>query len=283
MGVINITPNSFSDGGMFNSPKQFIEQIEEFKKWDVEVYDVGAESTAPFNTPISASVELERLQNIFLEAVDKIPEEAILSVDTYRATTFKSVYNAIKVLRPNAKIWWNDVSGVLDDELFETLNSCPDAQYIFCHTLTPKRIQSSDHMDFILDCDEGDEYLEIKKRFIEALAIFKEKGLSERVMLDPCFGFSKTLEQNLSILRDLPKLMRLFSPDISWVIGISRKSFLKKSVKVLAAAGTVATQVEYIHSAYLSQLFTRVEGRTLYVRAHDPSVIKNAIFITNLF
>ncbi len=283
MGVINITPNSFSDGGKYNSPDGLSSQVLEFSKWGVDVYDIGAESTAPFNAAIEGSEELARLESIFLEQLSTIPETAIISIDTYRGTTFFSIYRAIKSKRPNTQIWWNDVSGVLDDELFETLEQCPDAKYVFCHTLTSVRKNTSDHMDYTLNCKSGEEIKLIEERFNDVVTLFTSKGIESRLLLDPCFGFSKTLEQNLNILGDLPQLIESFPKEIPWVVGISKKSFFKKSIEVTTDSSSTEKQIEQMHSAYLSQLFSRVSNRQLILRVHDPSVVKNAIFISNLF
>lgn len=281
MGVINITPNSFSDGGKFNSPESFISQVEFLAKWGVTVFDIGAESTAPFNQSIAAEEELARFNAILLPVLNSFPSSSTLSIDTYRGTTFSSLYNIIHQFRPDLSLIWNDVSGVIDDELWQTLANCPDARYIFCHTLTPSRQLSSQHMDFLLDGTK-EIVSAVHQRFVEVSRLFNHNKLKHRLLLDPCFGFSKSFEQNLELLSQIDNILSLETEHIPLVLGISRKSFIKKSIQHCDEStelGRSDLQVELMQSAILPQLINRLGvSRETYIRLHHPAVFNAALW-----
>lgn len=287
MGVLNITPNSFSDGGHFNNVERCQEVIESFVNDSVTIIDVGAESTAPFNKPISCEEEINRFKNFFFPAINLISNNDLskltFSIDTYRSKTFIYVYDRLKLINPDFKIIWNDVSGVIDNELFDTLKRCEDADYIFCHTLTEERDKSSNHMDRVIDCHPSESAMQLSNYFRDALKSFREYKVEKRILFDTCFGFSKTYEQNMALMNNLKLLIESFSSDVSWVIGISRKSFLKKSIPFPNNKEKLNLQLEMMQSYLISGWIKELSGFNVIYRVHDPVVYFTAVKCVELF
>jgi dihydropteroate synthase len=208
-GVINITPDSFSDGGFWLDPKSN-HQFQEFCR-EFDVLDLGAQSTAPQSQIISEDEEKKRLH--FFEEKNVLTNNQSLSLDTYRP----SVANWFN---ERHSIIWNDVSGVIDHNVTEWLKN-PQHQYVLTFTYLDNREQTPDHFKLIRD----DDILESFKAFLT-----KAEGslgaFQKQVIIDPGFGFSKNREQNIRLLKNLPELIdqSLFP---HWLIGLSRKSFLR--------------------------------------------------------
>lgn len=274
LGVINITPNSFSDGGQYNSCQGVAARIDKMVRWDFRHFDIGAESTAPMNSPISSSEEFNRFNQLLIPNLHLFPLNASLSLDTYRSTTFLSLYELIQKQRPDLNLVWNDVSGQLDEQLWETLEKCPKAKYIFCHSLVPERQLAAEHMNYLLPLSD-DIISNVRMILLNAVEEFKARGIVDRLLLDPCFGFSKTMEQNLELIKKLDLVFEQIPVDTPLVIGISKKSFLKKSVVHLDEddiLSSVDAQIELMQAALLPQLFARLPGRMIQVRLHRPAV-----------
>jgi dihydropteroate synthase len=212
MGVMNVTPNSFSDGNTYQS-KKFLE---------ADVVDIGAESTAPGQVSVSSDEEIQRLISYFNEHRSSVNKQSILSIDTYKTQT---IYAAIENLVNNGfagKIIWNDISGVLDQDVFEFLKRFPQYFYVYNCTFVPSRADSIRHHFFSL----SDEVFLTK--FCEVLlkSVEKLRPYESQIYLDPGFGFSKTREQNLILFHNLTNSIEKFT-SFKWLIGISRKSFLR--------------------------------------------------------
>ena len=126
MGVINITPNSFSEGGPTNTLDTFLEKWDHLLALKANILDVGAESTAPFNNPVNEKEEKERFKKIFFPQLGALKLPQIISIDTYRPAVFRYVYDEVKRLYPQQKFIWNDVSGVIDSQLWELLRDGPE-------------------------------------------------------------------------------------------------------------------------------------------------------------
>ena len=208
-GVINITPDSFSDGGFWFDPHslhQFQDLCREF-----DVLDLGAQSTAPQSQAISEEEEKNRL--LSFEEKKVIANNQSLSLDTYRpavANWFNQRHSII----------WNDVSGVIDQEVIVWLKN-PHHQYVLTFTHLVNREQTPDHFKLISD----DEIVDSFKGFL-AKAELSLGDFQNQIIIDPGFGFSKTREQNIKLLKNLPDLIdRSLFPH--WLIGLSRKSFLR--------------------------------------------------------
>ncbi len=269
MGVINITPDSFSDGGDHNSAASFASRVFQLAE-NCSIIDIGAESTAPFNDPISPLQELDRYKKILFPMVlDKqIAAELTISIDSYRFDTFRQVLLFFRDNKLGNNIIWNDISGILNDELLENLSSFTSKEnYIYSHSLVPSRNQASDHMEFISN-RTGDSFLEeIIEYFQMAYYRFSGAGIMDKVIFDPCFGFSKTKEQNHYLIANLQRLLLALPASVRWTLGISRKSFLRF---LPAEDENLILQTEYLQSLILSRWMPLSHRNTLFFRLHDP-------------
>jgi dihydropteroate synthase len=209
LGVLNVTPDSFSDGGRYLDPEQALDRALEMEAEGADIIDLGGESTRPGATPISAEVELARILPVVrrLQGRLKIP----LSIDTWKASV------AVAALEEGAEII-NDISaGRWDPHLWPTVAQF-HAGYVLMHALDrPATMQTEPHY-----VDASAEIVDFLAKF---LARAEENGLAlESIVCDPGFGFGKTLGHNLALLRDLEAFRALRRPIL---VGLSRKSFLK--------------------------------------------------------
>src|SRR5262249_9906993 len=232
MGIVNVTPDSFSDGGLFLQPGAAIEHSLRLVGEGAGILGVGGESTRPGAEPVAAEVELERVQPV-IEGLAAAGTGVQISIDTSKATVASASLNAGASLV-------NDVSAFRADPQMAAVVADSDAECCLMHMLgEPRTMQQDPRYEDVLD--------EVKAFLEERLAFAVSEGVSERrVLLDPGIGFGKTAEHNLEILRRLRELASLGQP---LVIGTSRKSFLGGIAGVGAhepgarLAGTVASNV----------------------------------------
>ena len=276
--ILNITPDSFSDGGVISSPDFLINTLEQLNEFPHCALDFGAESTAPFNEAISVTEEINRFEKFFLPVLENRPEllhNKTLSFDTYKIDTIRFLLGKLKEYGVTDNIVWNDVSGKLDTEALSVLNEYKSLQYVLCHNRSPDREKSSEHMHFV------DNDLDIVKEVNEFFKtqLSKHTFLSDRVILDPCFGFSKSFEQNWELIQNIPKVFDSIAPHVPALIGISRKSFLKKVSERWEKNPTLVT-LESLHSLVLGDM-SRMIDRPAYFRLHDPKVFEACQFVQN--
>lgn len=211
MGILNVTPDSFSDGGKFISKKDLTEQIEKMLADGVDIIDIGGESTRPFAEPVSEQGELDRVLPA-IQVVRSLSAEVPLSIDTTKAKVAEAA------LAHGATII-NDISALRQDpEMITVALSC-EAPIIIMHMQgTPGDMQVAPQYE--------DVVAEICAFFRERTSWMEEQGIArQRIILDPGVGFGKTLEHNLAILRNVGAFKELGYPVL---IGHSRKSFMEK-------------------------------------------------------
>ncbi len=271
MGVINITPNSFSDGNLYNSFDLLRKKLQNFPK--SIIWDVGAESTAPFNDPIGIEEERKRLELSF-DLLDEFRPQKI-SLDTYRGECAFWYFKELRRLGfKDDQFIWNDVSGQWDESVLDFLDLFSDSTYIYSHNLAPMRSLTSNHMDYVR---EEDIISGLKKFFS------KNKLDPKNIWLDPCFGFSKSFEQNCQLLHNFSEVFDHFS-DFTWVIGISKKSFLRRFLEEISPCD-LDKEEKLNKSEWLHLLFVRkfiedwrlsANAKPLVFRVHDPLLISVA-------
>lgn len=225
MGVINITPNSFSD--KHDSKDSQISRLKELKDSSVSVIDIGAQSTAPFNKPISISEEKRRYKKFFsIEQIEAyFNPSIILSFDTYYPEVMRWLLEEYPFLL-NYQIWWNDVSGILSHEVYELMEDYPKLHYVYCHNHVPDRMSVLDHMKYVKNtCD-------LAEKFEIAINSFVQHKIEDRLILDPCFGFAKSFEQNWYIIDNLETLYHPFRK-YPLIFGVSKKSFMREKARLL--------------------------------------------------
>ena len=209
VGILNITQNSFSDGGMYFDYSKACEHLLELINDGADIVDIGAESTKPFSQAVSADEQLKRI----LPILDFVQEQKInvpLSIDT------RSAKVAEACIRAGASII-NDVSGLEYDEKMVDVISATGVKVIIQHTKgTPENMQVAPHYESLMD----EIYLDLKKRIDFAVS----RGVNaDNIIVDPGMGFGKTREDNFEILRRIEELQGLGSPVM---LGVSRKSLL---------------------------------------------------------
>ncbi|MEG4208587.1 dihydropteroate synthase [Microcoleus sp. S13_B4] len=212
MGVLNITPDSFSDGGDFYTIESALAQAENMVESGVDIIDIGGQSTRPGAAEISLEEEINRvipLVQILRQKAD-IFGSVPISVDTTRAQVAKAAVEA------GADII-NDISGAtFDSEMLSTVAKLKVPIILMHIRGTPQTMQKlTDYSDLI---GEIREFLE--SRIAAAVAAGVDKS---QIIIDPGIGFAKTYSQNLEILRELPKFRSLNCPIL---VGVSRKSFI---------------------------------------------------------
>ncbi len=209
MGILNVTPNSFYDGGKHKEINSIIHQVDKMLSEGADFIDIGAYSSKPSAEFVSEEEEIKRLVHIIKELVETFPT-IILSVDTFRANVAKaSVENGVAMV--------NDISaGLLDEKMLETVAQLK-VPYIMMHMRgNPQTMQSL--------TDYNDIVKEMIFYFSERIQKARSFGISD-IIIDPGFGFAKTLEQNYEVLHK----MELFSMlELPLLAGISRKSMIYK-------------------------------------------------------
>jgi len=225
VGVLNVTPDSFSDGGLYQSVDQALFRVEEMIRAGADIIDVGGESTRPFATPLSVEEELKRVVPV-VEAIRRrfdIP----LSIDTYKAPV------AREALQAGADMI-NDISALrFDPEMIKVVVET-GAPVILMHMKgTPQTMQ--------LDPRYDDVIAEIKSFLRERIDFALSQGVArEKIIIDPGIGFGKRFEDNLTIIKHVDDF---FSLDAPVLLGPSRKAFLGQILEKEARerdAGTMA-------------------------------------------
>jgi dihydropteroate synthase len=272
MGVINLTPNSFSESKPKNLLKYFSDLL-----LDCSIIDIGAESTAPMNASIDAVTEFKRFEASFFPLLQLRPDPVCtLSIDTYRPEVFYEVYHVIKHYWPKTQLIFNDVSGKIDDDLLSLLKEDKlDFDYVYCHNLCPLRDLAGDHMQFISDQTDYRFFQDVLDYFKQGLGIVQ--SFSHKVWIDPCFGFSKTREQNQYLLKHFATFMRHFSSEIGFLYGISRKSFLRFPKTLDAKDELVQSELDHIQTAIMVDLLKARPHHSIIFRSHSQLSVKSAL------
>ena len=210
MGILNVTPDSFYAESRLQTEKQIILRLQEMENEGASIMDIGAYSSRPNAQHISIEEEMERLRNC-LTLVNKECPNAIVSIDTFRADIAKMCveeYGAAMI---------NDISaGNMDKQMFATIAQL-GVPYIIMHMQgTPQDMQSAPHYDNLLK--------EVFYYFSEKISKLRDLGVKD-IILDPGFGFGKTLEHNYQLMNHLEEFSTF---ELPLLVGISRKSMIYK-------------------------------------------------------
>ena len=273
MGVMNVTPNSFSDGGVLAKTASAIARFKSFCS-DFDIIDIGAESTAPFNAAIGAGEELSRLESFFYPLFDSVDDPAItLSIDTYRPEVFYEVALWIRSQWPKCSLIFNDVSGKVDADLLGLLKEDFSFSYVLSHNLCPTRDRAGDHMQFAMPERGADACVQSVAAYLQdTLSMIGETG--KRIVLDPCFGFSKTREQNQDLLRSFSTLESLLPKQSEILVGISRKSFLRFPADMNPKLAANQEKLDLLQVLILQNILREAADRKFIFRAHSPNVFE---------
>jgi len=216
MGVMNLTPDSFYDGGKLTSKKEILLQANKMLKEGATFLDLGAYSSRPGAQFVSEKEEIHRLLPVIKILLDEFPE-ILLSIDTFRSNVAnESIYAGASLI--------NDISaGTLDDHMFKIIAQ-HQVPYVMMHMRgTPETMmQNTDYKDLTK---------EVIYYFSKRINKARSFGIND-LIVDPGFGFSKTLDQNYELFNDLELFRHL---NVPLLIGISRKSMIQKKIKTTAA------------------------------------------------
>jgi dihydropteroate synthase len=228
MGVVNVTPDSFSDGGLHATTEAAVARALELARQGADIIDIGGESTRPGSPRVSLEEEISRV----IPVVERVAAavEIPVSVDTYKAEVARRAVEA-------GASMVNDVTALRGDPEMARTVARARVPVVLMHALWPPETMQQDpqYVDVVEDVAW---FLEERARFAMGFGVSREQ-----ILVDPGIGFGKTLEHNLALLRDLPRLAALGYP---LLVGPSRKSFLGKlldrpvDARLFGTAGAVA-------------------------------------------
>lgn len=252
MGILNITPDSFFDGGKYKTDADFLKQTEKMLMEGAAIIDVGAYSSRPNAVFVSEAEEIERLTPIVALLVKQFPD-IILSIDTFRAEVAKAaIENGAAII--------NDIAaGLLDDNMLNVIAETK-VPYIMMHMRgTPQTMATLTHYDDIVK--------EMIFYFSERIAAARSLGIND-IIIDPGFGFAKTLEQNYEVLQKLELFQMLEVPLLS---AVSRKSMIYKLLET--------SPQEALNGTTFLNTVSLMKGAKI-LRVHD---VKEAVECITLF
>lgn len=259
MGVVNITPDSFSDGGRFLDPESAIARALAFLHEGADLLDLGAESTRPGSlagNPAQSAVSTEEEQSRLLPVIEgilKARPEAILSADTYRSATARAALAAgVEII--------NDVSGFTWDEAMPAVCAELPCGVVLMHTRgRPEEWQAQTKLP------AETLMATIRAGLSESLAVAARAGIAaEAIVLDPGYGFGKKFDENYIVLAHQAEFLKLGRPLLA---GVSRKSFLGRTLAPLH--GGNPAPVEAREAAGIAALVAAILHGASVVRVHD--------------
>ena len=255
MGILNVTPDSFSDGGLFLNKDEAVKRGIALADEGADIIDVGGESTRPGAEPVTLEEELERVIPVIAELTRST--DVPISVDTYKSEVAKEAVSA------GASII-NDISGLRFDGGMAALAAEKKVPVVLMHIKgTPRDMQLDPHYDNMLG--------EIKSYLSESIKIGTEAGIDKhKIIIDPGIGFGKRIEDNFQLIKNLGYFRTLGLPIM---VGPSRKSFLWKTLSV--------TPNETLEATIAAVTASVLAGANL-VRVHDVMGISGALKIADL-
>lgn len=253
MGILNVTPDSFFADSRKQTEREIAERVEQIVAEQGQMIDIGAYSSRPNADDISPTEEMERLRR-GLQIVRKLAPEAVVSVDTFRADVAKMCVEEYGVQIVN------DISGgELDKDMFRTVARL-GVPYMLMHMKgTPQTMQEAPHYDDLMK--------ELLLYFAEKIQQLRDLGQKD-IILDPGFGFGKTLEHNYTLLNHLEAL-KIF--ELPLLVGVSRKSMIYKLLGTTAQEALNGTTV--LHTICLTK------GCANILRVHDVKACVEAVKI----
>lgn len=252
MGILNVTPDSFYSSSRTQTSKQIAERVEQLRNEGADIIDIGACSTRPGSEQPTIDEEMNRLQ-IGLKVVQDVWPEAILSVDTYRSKVAQMCVEEYGVAMVN-----DIAAGQMDEEMFPTVARL-GVPYVLMHMQgTPETMQQNPHYDNL--------FKEICLFFAERINRLRQLGVKD-IILDPGFGFGKTLEQNYQLLANLHGMRFMELPIL---FGASRKSMTWKLLNV--------SPEEALNGTTALNTIALMKGANI-LRVHDVKEAREAIKI----
>ncbi|BCM25532.1 dihydropteroate synthase [Methyloradius palustris] len=249
MGIVNVTPDSFSDGGKFASTQKAVEHALKLIEEGADILDIGGESTRPGATPVELGEELSRVIPVIEELVNKVGVP--ISIDTYKPEVMRHAIAA------GADII-NDISALQAPGALEIVANSKAGVCLMHMQGTPQTMQQ--------DPQYQDVVTEVIEFLKQRLTAANEAGIaSERILLDPGFGFGKRTTHNIALLQALPQILELGRP---LLVGLSRKSILGQLVG--------ADVDQRLHASLAASVISVMKGARI-VRVHDVKATVDAL------
>jgi dihydropteroate synthase len=249
MGIVNVTPDSFSDGGKYTSVDKAVEHALRLVEEGADILDIGGESTRPGATPVSLEDELARVVPVIekLAGITQVP----LSIDTYKPQVMQAAIEAGADLI-------NDVRALQEPGALEIAARSKAGVCLMHMQGTPQTMQLDPHYD--------DVVVEVRDFLAERMTAASAAGIPlERIVLDPGFGFGKRTEHNIALLQALPEILGLGRP---LLVGLSRKSVLGQ-----ITGGDVNVR---LHASLAASVISVMKGARI-VRVHDVKATVDAL------
>jgi dihydropteroate synthase len=265
MGILNVTPDSFSDGGLYyDDVTKAIARVEQMIEEGADIIDIGGESTRPGSTPVSAEEELKRILPIINAISNKLGDNVLLSVDTYKSSVAK------EALQAGAHMI-NSLGGFTFDSTLADVAAACDCPIVIYHIKGEPRTMQAASI--------------VYKDIIDEIVVFFQKqifdGLSrgmkrEQFILDPGIGFGKTLEHNIEIIKRLQEFKTFNLP---LLVGVSRKGHLGKLLQQRLGLADMPAPTERLEASLAETAVAVLKGASI-VRTHD--VLPTVKFVTVL-
>ena len=255
MGIVNVTPDSFSDGGMFEDVDAAVKHGLQLLEEGADVLDIGGESTRPGSDPVDEDEERARVLPV-LEGLRREAPEALLSVDTRKATVARDA------LAAGADVV-NDISAGTDPEMFGVVASTKAGMVLMHMRGEPQTMQADPHYE--------DVVTEVRGFLAERFEVAVAAGIGrDRLCIDPGIGFGKNLEHNLALLRSIGSFRELGVPVL---VGVSRKRFIGE----LSGAEDPASRLE---GSVAAAVWCASQGVEM-VRVHDVGPTVRALRVVD--
>ena len=254
MGILNVTPDSFTDGGKFLDSNTAVNHAMDMIADGADIIDIGGESTRPFSDPVSEREELSRVISVIKKLREKT--DTVISIDTTKSSVADNACNI------GADIV-NDISGLSFDRMMIDVIIKHDCPIILMHILgNPKTMQENPSYDNLIS--------DINNHLLDRANFALNKGVKKHnIILDPGIGFGKTIDDNFSIINNIDQLNDLGYPVL---IGVSRKSFIGKTLDV--------DEDNRIEGTIASNIIALDRGCKIF-RVHDIIEAKRSLVIAN--
>ena len=253
MGILNVTPDSFYDGGFYDNQKKVLNQVEKMINDGASIIDIGGYSSRPGADNISPEVELARVLPI-IKLIKERFSKILISIDTFRSVVAKEcVENGADII--------NDISGgSLDSKMFETVAKL-NVPYIIMHMRgNPSNMMDKTDYENIIE--------EMENYFSKKIELAKSFGIND-IIIDPGFGFAKTTKQNFDILKNLTSLKKLDKP---LLVGVSRKSMIYKTLNI--------SPIDSLNGSTVLHTISLLKGANI-IRTHDVKEANQCIRLVN--
>jgi len=254
MGILNITPDSFSDGGQYLDFDQALKRAETMIEEGADIIDIGGESTRPGSDPVSVDEELKRITPI-IKALQK-DSNIVISIDTYKPRVMEQVIDMGVAMI-------NDVFALQQPGTIEVIKKSNVDICLMHMQGTPKTMQVNPTYEDVVN--EVKSFLEER-----ANSLIAEGIQTERIILDPGFGFGKTFEHNIALLQNLESFQSLEFP---LLVGLSRKSFIRKILS--------GDHDDHLSGSISAAILSILKGAKI-VRVHDVKETQSAIKIMQI-